>query len=150
MCFLLSDCLCILFLLLFLFPLVASKSKHPRTSSRTIVTTHGNTKNALPSFNDSLPKNKSSCIANSRRNKDNQDKLDIDIFLIIHGVCVAFVHLFYLFVGVLWKLFSPLVAFTGIFESTLMKTKGVLMHSLIHYGLICTTRATINQMSWNG
>ncbi|KAK3119945.1 hypothetical protein QOZ80_9AG0678400 [Eleusine coracana subsp. coracana] len=40
----------------------------------------GNSKRALPSFYDNLPKNKSSRIATSRRNKANQDKLDTGIF----------------------------------------------------------------------
>ncbi|TVU25865.1 hypothetical protein EJB05_28378 [Eragrostis curvula] len=55
------------------------KSKRPRTSKRTTVTRRGNSKNALPSFYHNLPQN-SSRNASSRRNKDNQDKLDTDIF----------------------------------------------------------------------
>ncbi|GJN28086.1 hypothetical protein PR202_gb16168 [Eleusine coracana subsp. coracana] len=64
----------------FLLPLVASKSKRSRTNRRTTVTMRGNSKRALPSFYDNLPKNKSSRIATSRRNKANQDKLDTGIF----------------------------------------------------------------------
>ncbi|KAK3118590.1 hypothetical protein QOZ80_9BG0702040 [Eleusine coracana subsp. coracana] len=58
----------------------ASKSKRSRTNRRTTVTMRGNSKRALPSFYDNLPKNKSSRIATSRRNKANQDKLDTGIF----------------------------------------------------------------------
>uniref|UniRef100_A0ACD5W716 Uncharacterized protein n=1 Tax=Avena sativa TaxID=4498 RepID=A0ACD5W716_AVESA len=57
------------------------KSKCSQTSRRETMKTPGSSKNVLPSCGDDLlPKRSSKRIANSRRDKMNNDKLDTDIF----------------------------------------------------------------------
>jgi hypothetical protein len=90
------------------------RSKRPQTSRRTTVGTRGNSKNELPSFYDGLPQNKSSRVATSRRNKDNQDKLDTDTFESYMEYVLQSFFLVCLLV---------FFVFTGIFGSALMKTK---------------------------
>lgn len=102
----------------------------------------------LPSFYDNLPQSRSSRNATSRRDEANQDKLNTDIFELYMEYVVPFSLIS--LVGFLKKLYILITATTfctGIFGSTLMKTRKVLMRTLILYGLTCITAGIIYPMS---
>ena len=136
----------------FLCPFVECQSKRSRTSRTTTLKTSGRSKNVLPSFYANLPQRRVSCHGTSRRNEANQDKLNTDIFELYMEYVVLVISTF----PVSWSseeiciLIAAITSCTGIFGSTLIKIRRVLMGTWIPYGLTCITMGVINPMSLNG
>ncbi|CAD6254047.1 unnamed protein product [Miscanthus lutarioriparius] len=127
--------------LLLPLPLHECQSKCSRTSRTTTLKTSGRSKNVLPSFYANLPQRRVSCHGTSRRNEANQDKLNTDIFELYMEYVVLVVSTS----PVSWSseeiciLIAAMTSCTGIFGSTLIKIRRVLMGTWIPYGLTCIT-----------